>query len=177
MFSFPRGTEMFQFPRFPLPALCVQTGVTPHDGRRVSPFGYPRIEAWSAAPRGFSQPPTSFIGFRRQGIHRWLFVAWKNKDARARYGVLKGLGARRRQHIGLTAVSSAGAVSGRRKGAGVSCCRRRRQIHSLKTEQRIAWILIGRAPEVPASRRQLPTTGTDRGGAKPVINWEFPSRM
>ena len=59
-------------------------------GARVSPFGHPRIEAWSAAPRGFSQPPTSFIGSRRQGIHRWLFVAWKNKDARARYGVLKG---------------------------------------------------------------------------------------
>ena len=89
LLSSPRGTEMFQFPRFPLPALCVQTGVTPHDGRRVSPFGYPRIEAWSAAPRGFSQPPTSFIGSRRQGIHRWLFVAWKNKDARARYAILK----------------------------------------------------------------------------------------
>ena len=90
LLSFPRGTEMFQFPRFPLPALCVQTGVTPHDGCRVSPFGHPRIKAWSAAPRGFSQPPTSFIGSRRQGIHRWLFVAWKNKDARARYAVLKG---------------------------------------------------------------------------------------
>ena len=47
--------------------------------RWVSPFGYPRIKAWSAAPRGFSQPPTSFIGFRRQGIHRWLFVAWRTK--------------------------------------------------------------------------------------------------
>ena len=47
--------------------------------------------AFSAAPRGFSQPPTSFIGSRRQGIHRWLFVAWKNKDARARYAILKGL--------------------------------------------------------------------------------------
>jgi hypothetical protein len=89
LLSFPRGTEMFQFPRFPLPALCVQAGVTPHDGCRVSPFGHPRIEAWSAAPRGFSQPPTSFIGVRCQGIHRWLFVAWKNKDARARYAVLK----------------------------------------------------------------------------------------
>ena len=76
LLSFPVGTEMFQFPTFPLPALCVQTGVTPHDGCRVSPFGYPRIKAWSAAPRGFSQPPTSFIGSRRQGIHRWLFVAW-----------------------------------------------------------------------------------------------------
>ena len=82
---------MFQFTRFPLPALCVQTGVTPHDGCRVSPFRHPRIKAWSAAPRGFSQPPTSFFGSRRQGIHRWLFVAWKNKDARARYAILKGL--------------------------------------------------------------------------------------
>ncbi len=35
--------------------------------------------AWKAAHRGLSQPPTSFIGFRRQGIHRWLFVAWKTK--------------------------------------------------------------------------------------------------
>ena len=76
LLSVPRVTEMFQFTRFPLPVLCVQTGVTPHDGCRVSPFGHPRIEAWSAAPRGFSQPPTSFIGSRRQGIHRWLFVAW-----------------------------------------------------------------------------------------------------
>ena len=79
LFSFPRGTEMFQFPRFPPLALCVQARVTPHDGCGVSPFGHPRIEAWSAAPRGFSQPPTSFIGFRRQGIHRWLFVAWRTK--------------------------------------------------------------------------------------------------
>src|SRR3954465_13399551 len=70
---------MFQFTRFPLPALCVQAGVTPHDGCRVSPFGHPRINARSAAPRGLSQPPTSFIGFRRQGIHRWLFVAWRTK--------------------------------------------------------------------------------------------------
>ena len=92
LFSFPVGTEMFQFPTFPLPVLCVHTGVTPHDGRRVSPFGHPRINAFSAAPRGFSQPDTSFIGSRRQGIHRWLFVAWKNKDARARYAVLKGRG-------------------------------------------------------------------------------------
>jgi hypothetical protein len=79
LLSSPRGTEMFQFPRFPLPALCVQAGVTPHDGCRVSPFGHPRIEVWSATPRGFSQPPTSLIGFRRQGIHRWLFVAWRTK--------------------------------------------------------------------------------------------------
>src|SRR5262249_15764897 len=68
---------MFQFPWFPLPVLCVQTGVTPHDGCRVSPFGHLRINARSTASRSFSQSPTSFIGSRRQGIHRWLFVAWK----------------------------------------------------------------------------------------------------
>ena len=69
--------------------------MTPHDGCRVSPFGHPRIKACSAAPRGFSQLTTSFIGSRRLGIHRWLFVAWKNKDARARYAILKGLDERR----------------------------------------------------------------------------------
>src|SRR3954467_3473713 len=94
LLSFPVGTEMFQFPTFPPPVLCVHTGVTPHNGRRVSPFGHPRINAFSAASRGLSQPDTSFIGSRRQGIHRWLFVAWKNKDARARYAVLKGQSAR-----------------------------------------------------------------------------------
>ena len=79
LLSSPRGTEMFQFPRFPPLTLCVQVRVIPHDGYWVSPFGHPRIEAWSAAPRGFSQPPTSFFGFRRLGIHRWLFVAWRTK--------------------------------------------------------------------------------------------------
>jgi hypothetical protein len=43
LLSFPRGTEMFQFPRFPPAALCVQAGVTGHDPSRVSPFGDPRI--------------------------------------------------------------------------------------------------------------------------------------
>ena len=66
---------MFQFPQFPLPALCVQAGVTPHVGCRVSPFRHPRIKAQSAAPRGLSQPLTSFIGRRCQGIHHWLLVA------------------------------------------------------------------------------------------------------
>ena len=82
---------MFQFPRFPPAALCVQAGVTGHDPSRVSPFGDPRITARSTAPRGLSQPPTSFIGIWRQGIHRWLFVAWNLQDARARYAVLKEL--------------------------------------------------------------------------------------
>ncbi len=123
LLSSPRGTEMFQFPRFPLPALCVQTGVTPHDGRRVSPFGYPRIEAWSAAPRGFSQPPTSFIGFRRQGIHRWLFVAWRTKML-----VLAMEFSRDRDVERPDVYRRSGAPP--RDGA---------RDRSLKTEQRIAW--------------------------------------
>ena len=115
LLSFPRVTEMFQFTRFPLPVLCVQTGVTPHDGCRVSPFGHPRINAWSTAPRGFSQSPTSFIGRRRQGIHRWLFVAWKNKDARACSAVLKG----RRAALAVRVVHDAEHAAG--SGAKRSC--------------------------------------------------------
>ncbi len=61
LLSLPRGTEMFQFPRLSLPALCVQTGVTGHYPSWVSPFGYPRVNACLAAHRGFSQPTTSFI--------------------------------------------------------------------------------------------------------------------
>ena len=152
LLSFPVGTEMFQFPTFPLPVLCVHTGVTPHDGRRVSPFGHPRINAWSAAPRGFSQPPTSFIGFRRQGIHRWLFVAWKNKDARARYGVLKGQSGRRR------GASSAGTARGRPGGRHRPLSRKEAVLHSLKTEQRIARLPQSGPPEV-----QAPTTSWTDG--------------
>jgi hypothetical protein len=81
---------MFQFPGLPLPVLCVQTGVTRHDPCQVSPFGHPRINARLAATRGLSQPPTSFIGFWRLGIHHVPFVTWQHrKDARARYAVLK----------------------------------------------------------------------------------------
>ena len=43
--------------------------VPTHDGRWVPPFGNPRIKALLAAPRGISQPQTSFIGTVCQGIH------------------------------------------------------------------------------------------------------------
>lgn len=79
---------MFQFPWFPLPALYIQTGMTRHDPCRVFLFGDPRIEACLAAPRGLSQPATSFIGFQRLDIHRVPFATCRN-DARAHYGVLK----------------------------------------------------------------------------------------
>jgi hypothetical protein len=45
MLSFPRGTEMFQFPHLPPPGLCVQPGVMGHDAHRVAPFGYRRYSA------------------------------------------------------------------------------------------------------------------------------------
>jgi hypothetical protein len=47
--------------------------------RWVSPFGHPRIDIWERFPVAYRSVPTSFIGFRRQGIHRWLFVAWRTK--------------------------------------------------------------------------------------------------
>ena len=62
LLSFPRGTEMFQFPRLPLLALCVQTRATGHYPSQVSPFGHPRVGACLTAHRGLSQPATSFIG-------------------------------------------------------------------------------------------------------------------
>ncbi len=88
LFSLPPGTEMFQFPGFPVPALCVQTGLTGHDPSRVSPFGNSWIYGWLAPPQDLSQLPTSFIGSRCQGIHHVLLVTCR-KNARARYGVLK----------------------------------------------------------------------------------------
>ena len=64
LFSLPRGTEMFQFPRFPLSSLCVQDGVTGHDPSRVSPFGHLRIKVCSRLPGDFrSLPrPSSALG-------------------------------------------------------------------------------------------------------------------
>jgi hypothetical protein len=38
LLSFPQGTEMFQFPWFPLPALCVQAGVPPFFAAVGSPI-------------------------------------------------------------------------------------------------------------------------------------------
>jgi hypothetical protein len=54
MISFPQGTKMFQFPRFPRAGLCVEPAVTGHDSGRVAAFGYPRISARWSAPRGLS---------------------------------------------------------------------------------------------------------------------------
>jgi hypothetical protein len=73
---------MFHFPAFPPHALCIQAWVTGHDSCRVSPFGHPRITARLAAPRGLSQPPTSFIGSWCQGIHRAPLLTWPQRCSR-----------------------------------------------------------------------------------------------
>ncbi len=82
LLSLPVGNEMFHFPTFPPHALCVQAWVTGHDSCRVSPFGNPRITARLAAPRGLSQPPTSFFGSWCQGIHRAPLITWPQRCSR-----------------------------------------------------------------------------------------------
>lgn len=56
--------------------------MTRHHSCRVSPFGHPRIHARLAAPRGLSQPPTSFIGSQCQGIHHAPLNTYKHKNQR-----------------------------------------------------------------------------------------------
>jgi hypothetical protein len=83
LLSLPPGTEMFQFPGFPVPTLCVQVGLTGHDPSRVSPFGDPWINGWLTPPQGLSQSPTSFIGSWCQGIHRVLFYTCRTRCSRS----------------------------------------------------------------------------------------------
>ena len=78
LLSFPPGTEMFHFPGFARSDLFIQSGVRRHYPPWVSPFGYLRIIAWLAAPRSFSQLPTSFVASCRLGIHRVPLVAWSS---------------------------------------------------------------------------------------------------
>ena len=82
LFSLPVGTEMFHFPTFPPHHLYIQWRVTRHHSCWVSPFGHPRISARLTAPRGLSQPPTSFIGSWCQGIHRTLLHTYKQRCSR-----------------------------------------------------------------------------------------------
>ena len=70
LMSSPRGTEMVQFPRLPLLALCVQTRMT----ALCTQSGYPiRLSTdlrMCAPPHGFSQLTTAFLVRKLQGIHR-----------------------------------------------------------------------------------------------------------
>ena len=94
LMSFPRGTEMFQFPRFAfgtygfssksLPGPAKSMPSRPRRSRRLrrterngidgSEVGFPIRKSGDqslfAAPPGLSQRTTSFIASQRQGIHQ-----------------------------------------------------------------------------------------------------------
>ena len=55
--------------------LCIQVRVPAHYHWWVSPFGDPGVKGWSAPHPSLSQPPTSFFGSWRQGIHRVPLVS------------------------------------------------------------------------------------------------------
>ena len=94
--STPAGTEMFHFPASPPAPYDIQTRVTPHNGRRVPPFGNPRITARKPAPRGISQATASFIGPRCQGIHRTL-IKTNNTQHNTRHNAARETAARPRR--------------------------------------------------------------------------------
>ncbi len=57
LISLPPGTEMVQFPGCASAAYSFQHQMPPHDGRRVAPFGHPRISACLRLPRAFRSSP------------------------------------------------------------------------------------------------------------------------
>ena len=123
---------MFQFPRFPVPALCVQAGLTGHDSRRVSPFGYLRINAWLAAPRSFSQPPTSFVGSWCLGIHRVPLVTCRISDLDDQMLAL----AMEFSRVGETRLRPPGSRAA--GGSGVSCVLKDRAFKAAQRAHRLA---------------------------------------
>ena len=75
LISFPPPTKMFQFGGYCFFILCIQIKIMEYYFHWVPPFGNPRIEALLAAPRGFSQPHTTFFGFWSLGIrHLHLII-------------------------------------------------------------------------------------------------------
>ena len=128
LLSLPAGTEMFHFPAFPPHTLCIQVWVTGHDSCRVSPFGDPRITARLAAPRGLSQPPTSFIGSWCQGIHRAPLLTWPQRCSRPLCSS-QGTGGPRRldRRVRLPHRRAKAPFDGRRA---------RRSVRSFRTQQR-----------------------------------------
>jgi hypothetical protein len=68
--SVPAGTEMFQFPA--CPPRCRGARGCPG---RVAPFGDLGLTGCQRLPRAFRRVAASFLGRRRQGIHRALIFA------------------------------------------------------------------------------------------------------
>ena len=75
LISFPEGTEMFQFPSFATPGLCIQPGLHRSYSMSVSRFGDPRINACLRLPVAYRSFATSFFASWCQGIHRMLLIA------------------------------------------------------------------------------------------------------
>jgi hypothetical protein len=57
LISFPRGTEMFQFPRFASRGLWIQPRTSGHHPTQVPPFGHPRIVACLRLPEAYRSLP------------------------------------------------------------------------------------------------------------------------
>ena len=82
--SFPPGTEMFQFPGFASPKLCIHFGDTlstsfrtpERDRKEMVRVGFPirksPDQSLLTTPRRLSQRATSFIACTCQGIHQML---------------------------------------------------------------------------------------------------------
>src|SRR5215208_4019446 len=75
LISFPEGTEMFQFPSFATPGLCIQPGLHRSYSMPVSRFGDPRINACLRLPAAYRSFATSFIASWCLGIHRVPLLA------------------------------------------------------------------------------------------------------
>ena len=72
LISFPPANEMFQFAGFALQAYGFSIAI-PRIKRGGFPIRTSSDQSLLAAPRGFSQPATSFIASARQGIHQMPF--------------------------------------------------------------------------------------------------------
>ena len=71
LISLPEGTEMFHFPSFaPAEAGNMNRSML---GR---PIQKSPDQSFLAAPRGLSQPSTSFIASTSQGIHLWPLISF-----------------------------------------------------------------------------------------------------
>jgi hypothetical protein len=71
LISLPSGTEMFHFPEF-APS---ENGNTIHTVLGC-PIQKSPDQSFLAAPRGLSQPSTSFIASTSQGIHLWPLISF-----------------------------------------------------------------------------------------------------
>jgi hypothetical protein len=87
LISTPRGTEMFHFPRSRPARLCVQRAVPPCEGRRVAPFGHPRINARLQLPADFrSLPRPSSPGGAKASVVRPYTLGRKSRKKDSRPG-------------------------------------------------------------------------------------------